>query len=997
MPDFQEKYLPSPDQFEKFFKLSLDIMCIASTDGRLKRVNPAFEEMFGYTLEELLERPFIEFSYPDDLAPTLKELEKLNQGQTVIDFINRYRCKDGAYKSIEWRATPTDKKNIFYAIGRDITERKKLDDALKLSEMRYRHLFGSGTDTVFLVDAQTGMFIDANPAASRLYGYSRDEFLGMKKEDVSAEPKKTHEAVSTGVKVVPLRWHRKKDGTVFPVEISGSYFDFFGKKIHVATIRDISERKQSQEALKRSEERFEAMFRSSPIASSLTNLFDGKFENVNAEFLKMFGYSQDTVIGSSPLALKMWVYPEHRKQMIRFLRSQGKIKNLETKFRTKDGQFKDVVVVAEIIELRGQQYILGLSQDVTELKKAEKALRASEQKFSSLFSASNEGVCLHEIVADKRGKPIDYRILDVNPAFEKITGIQKSKAVGKLASVLYGTNKPPYLEAYAKVAKTRKAVSFETYFSPMDKHFMISVFSPDRGRFATVFLDITSRKKVEEALLESEARFQAIATNTPDHFFIQDKGLRYVWVANPQLGLTAKDMVGHTDYDILAPEDALKLTKIKKGVLKSGRSVHLFSSLLSHKGGVEYFDGTYVPRFDKNRTVTGLIGYFKNVTEKVNADEKLKNKQAELKAIYDYSPVMMCVLDREHRIQYVNRAMIKFSAKANDQWPNEKIGGFWNCINALGHPRGCGLGPKCKICPLRQAILETGETGVACSGVEYEGTLLRGKKKRHVTLRASVVSIETKGEGLLLLALEDITDHKRAEKALRDAALMSKRFSRKILAVREEEKKKLSMNIHDEIGAMAVALNAGLSVVESDLQKKNLKNARQDILQTRNILKKEVALFRKIVEDLRPPNLGIVGLDGILREYFLQTGNDNNLEIFFKVRKWSGKLNDKVATAVYRLSQEALTNIIKHSKARKVFVSLRFVRNQLEYSIRDNGQGFNLKSPLKNAKALKLGIQGMKERIEALGGTFVIESVPQKGTTIKVALPLSGEDTENKD
>ncbi len=124
----------------------------------------------------------------------------------------------------------------------------------------------------------------------------------------------------------------------------------------------------------------------------------------------------------------------------------------------------------------------------------------SEKIRDALYRSIQEGICFHEIVYDGAGEAIDYIITGVNPAYEAITGLRRHDAVGRKASDLYSTGKPPYLEIYAEVARTGKPTSFETYFAPMDKHFNISVFSPEQGEFVTVFSDITQRKKEQQEL-----------------------------------------------------------------------------------------------------------------------------------------------------------------------------------------------------------------------------------------------------------------------------------------------------------------------------------------------------------------------------------------------------------------------------------------------------------------------------------------------------------------
>ncbi len=148
--------------------------------------------------------------------------------------------------------------------------------------------------------------------------------------------------------------------------------------------------------------------------------------------------------------------------------------------------------------------------DITERKKAEESLRESEKKFHSLYASMNEGVCLHEIIYSDADQAVDYAIIDVNPAYESILEMNRENAIGSKASVLYTGDEPPYLDIYAKVAETGEPTSFETYFLPLKKHFKISVFSPEQGKFATVFSDITQRKQAEEELKKYRENLERI-------------------------------------------------------------------------------------------------------------------------------------------------------------------------------------------------------------------------------------------------------------------------------------------------------------------------------------------------------------------------------------------------------------------------------------------------------------------------------------------------------
>jgi signal transduction histidine kinase/ActR/RegA family two-component response regulator len=131
------------------------------------------------------------------------------------------------------------------------------------------------------------------------------------------------------------------------------------------------------------------------------------------------------------------------------------------------------------------------------------ALFESEKKFRALYESMNEGVAIHEIIYDETAKAVDYRILDVNPCFEQILGIERSQAIGALASRLYTVDDPPYLDWYAAVAQTGEPTQFETYFPPLDKYFSISAFSPGLDRFVTVFTDISERKRIQDQLMQT--------------------------------------------------------------------------------------------------------------------------------------------------------------------------------------------------------------------------------------------------------------------------------------------------------------------------------------------------------------------------------------------------------------------------------------------------------------------------------------------------------------
>ena len=144
--------------------------------------------------------------------------------------------------------------------------------------------------------------------------------------------------------------------------------------------------------------------------------------------------------------------------------------------------------------------LIGINRDITKRKQIEETLRDNEEKLSTLFSSMTEMVALHEMVYNNHGEAINYRITDCNNSFTKITGLKRDEVIGRLATEIYQTPNPPYIEEYSRVAQTGEPYDYSTYVEPMDKHFMISVVSPKKNHFATITTDITAIKQIQELI-----------------------------------------------------------------------------------------------------------------------------------------------------------------------------------------------------------------------------------------------------------------------------------------------------------------------------------------------------------------------------------------------------------------------------------------------------------------------------------------------------------------
>jgi PAS domain S-box-containing protein len=264
--------------------------------------------------------------------------------------------------------------------------------------------------------------------------------------------------------------------------------------------RDLNERQQAEEALRESREDLNRAQAVAHTGSWRLNLQRNEL-TWSEETHRIFGIPAGTSMTYE--AFLDAVHPEDRQYVDQkwMAALKGEPYDIEHRIQV-DGRVKWVRERAQL-ELDPQGQLLGgfgTTQDITDLKQAEEALRESEARFKSLFENMAEGVVLHEIIYNDHGEPVDYRILATNPAFERHTGLKPEQVNGRLASQAFGAEDAPYLEIFAQVVQTGQSAFFETFFPPLQRYFSISATSPKTGHFVTVFEDITERKQAEEAL-----------------------------------------------------------------------------------------------------------------------------------------------------------------------------------------------------------------------------------------------------------------------------------------------------------------------------------------------------------------------------------------------------------------------------------------------------------------------------------------------------------------
>ncbi len=295
------------EERDRFFTISLDLLCIADFKGYFKRLNPAFQKTLGYTDQELMSRPFICFIHPDDRQKTLSEFNKLKEGNVTLYLENRFLTKKGTYHWLSWTAAPFTQEQSIYAVAHDITEQKRASEALKQtsealleSQERLNSILTSLDDIVWSATVDTLQLLYINSAAEKIYGRSMTEFYQkttlwseiVHPDDRTLVQVGEQKLRETGLSDLEYRILRP-DGEIRWVRSRCRLiYDYHQHPLRMdGIVTDITAKKQAEQALKQSETLFRLIFELAPIGMAITDL-QGNFEQVNESLCENLDYTE---------------------------------------------------------------------------------------------------------------------------------------------------------------------------------------------------------------------------------------------------------------------------------------------------------------------------------------------------------------------------------------------------------------------------------------------------------------------------------------------------------------------------------------------------------------------------------------------------------------------------------------------------------------------------------------------------------------------------------
>ena len=928
-------------------------------NGRIKLVNRGWQRTLGWSLEEALNEDIDVFAqcYPD--PEYRQDILKFIAAATEEWKDFKTRVRDGRVIDTSWaRVKLSDGTTL--GIGQDITERKRAEESLTL----FRNLIDRSSDAIEVIDPTTMRFLDCNESAYQTLGYSREEFLSLSVFDIDPSVDESLLAWSDGEMkrsgfVTFESLHRRKDGSTFPVELSVKIVRL-EKDYRLAVVRDITERKLAQEALHQAEKKYRDIFENA-VEGIFQTTRDGRFITANPALARMFGFDspEELIRERADISLQHYVEPQRREEFKRLLEEHGVVRGFEYQAYRKGGCkiwiLEDVRAVCD--ERGSVLYYEGTSEDITERKRAEEALRESEERYRELFENAKDATYVHDLSG---------RYTSVNRAAEKLTGRSREEIVGRRFTDFVPLEQIKVVsEQLCRKLVDEGETTYETEVIARDgsripvevsSHLIyqnaVSVGVQGTAR------DITERKRAEELLRIKEQRFRSLIENSSDAIalFSANGNILYASPSTPTvIGFAPEQLLSFTVFELIHPEDQKAFAECFTTLLKKpGMRMNLQSRVLHKDGSWRWLEGTLTNLLEEP-DVGAIVNNYRDITERRRAEDDLRQQKEILQKIFDHIPLMIRLAGPDGGVQLVNREYERTMGWSLEELQKKNLNIFELYPNTNE----------------QQVILDR----IVTAKGEWADFKTKVRDGRIIDTSWTTIHLSA---GMNLGIGQDISERKRAEEMLRS-------YSRQLIEAQETERQHIARELHDQIGQVLTAVRINLQTIWNSC----------DVPASRSLIDEGIVVVDKALEqvrdlsfELRPSLLDDLGLTAALRwcadRFAHRTMIQTRSTISLQDRM---RLKPELETACYRIVQEALTNIARHARARNVAINLRTLNREIVLSIKDDGIGFDAPFLNDGSSPIRLGLRGMRERALALGGRLEIESASSAGTEIRAYFP----------
>ncbi len=985
---------------EKYRTLVEDaIIGIMNVDltGKITYVNKIILEATGYSWGELVGKNA--FSLGLVSGETLKVLrermKKKLMGQPPGLLEMQYQRKDGEWMWLQIRGRLLKKHNIpvgIQIIGDDITERKQAEEKLRESEEKYRALFESTLDGVFVIDAETMKVVLGNEAAANLFGFdSAEDAIGM--DPLELIPPDDRDRVIRIIaedmftrdmrQVNEFRAITRDDREIW-IRAIGTRIQYQGRLAGLISLSDITERKQMETVLQESEQFSSSLLNNSPNPMLVIN-HDTSVRYVNPALEKLTGFSSAEVTGKK--APYLWWTEETQKKTSGDLKEAMRkgAERLEELFQKKSGDKFWVEITSAPITQDGEfKYYLASWVDITERKQAEEALRENEEFSTSLLENSP-----NPIIVSNTDTSIKY----ANPAFEKLTGYTLAEITGV---------KPPYPWWPEEKKKARfnslkkgeriSAAKIEIINQKKSReHFWVEIkMTPVmHGGIPKYYLanwvDITERKQAEEKLRESKELFEKTFTSQRSAIFVLDAGkpptiLECNPAATQIFGYTRQEMIGHTTSFLhVGGQASLEFRQhIYQATIDQSGSLHLFEYRMRHKDGTIFpSEHSLATLKDEQGRHIGSVTVVRDITERKQAEEKLRESEEKYRNLAESISDVFFAFDKDLRYIYWNKA-------------SEELTGI-SAKDALGKHL--------------YDIFQDSEMTKKAERAYLKA--LRTKQPQHFInvyqIRDKELIFEISAypsEDGLSVFVRDITERRRAEEKAREADTL-----RELDRLRTE----LLANVSHELRTPLASIK-GFATILLDYDRRLKHDEKQEYLKTIDKNADRLAELIRQLLDMSQLGAGILTIDKapttinkLCREAVAETQVRSPAHyIILDLPERLPRVNID-ARRIRQVLDNLISNAVKYSEAfTEVALVVRRVGHELLVSVTDQGIGIPEKDLprvfermfrsrqgiIPGEGGAGLGLAICKGLIEAHGGRIWIKSEEGKGTRCSFTLPI---------
>jgi len=656
---FEEELNEIKKKYQYLMELESDaIFLLAGETSEILEINKATTQLYGYNRNQLLKMTHLQLSaQPDKTEQTIKKGMKSVSSQY-------HKREDGSVFPVEVTSNPFLFHNqpVLIVAVRDMSERQRIETALWESESKYRQLFEAASNSTIVFDANTQQIFDINRAAIDLYGYSKEEWMQMTTEQISAEPVKKRGAFGVGnkrVQIIPLRWHRKKDGTVFPVEIStGNTYLFQGRSLICATVRDITERKAHEEALRQERDFVKTLVQASPAFFLAINP-DGKIRMINKAMLQATEYKFEDIVNKD--FLTTFIPPAERALVA------NEIENLTKTMQPSLAEYhilsrsgKALLVEwhsRAIVKAEGAlDYCFGVGIDVTERKKTQGHLRL----FKSIIESSDEAIAITNP---------DGQLVYMNPAHEKLFG----RSFKEAKQMKYIENYPPSSIAFWEKEIKPALAQGSSWEGELDALYKDETIFPiwqridavrdNKGNILFNFClmhDISERQRMWETLRKQWEEHQMIFNTVPAMIWYCDTNKQLLRQNNKAAEISKKYQQELAT--IINCEEVVQQGRPQYGIvhnLNATKSQHTDQTNNANQYDEEnarWLQIDKIPYRDMQGNVTSVIVFGVDMTEHKQTQSTLQVNEERMHLVVENMPIMLNALDVDGNIIAWNRA-----------------------------------------------------------------------------------------------------------------------------------------------------------------------------------------------------------------------------------------------------------------------------------------------------------------------------------------------------